>query len=788
MAGFAQTPQPSRPARYQRPGTSWAWWDQVVLRSTGFPSRGVECLSAPELAARADEVTFAPGSAEWSQFEREFDRGARQVARQLQAIAASPAFQRALTWQNHHVLQTGIAPLLRWDPESGTRNSKHRQHEEVVAAYWQRYCIKNDSIAFFGPVGWGRLEPGSRHTTMRHGPALVRSADVFFEVWAIDCLAETIAGDPAMGPWLKPWRLPHVRVDGDRVLAPGPRARELPPADAEILRACDGVNRCADLPLKAAQALALRGIDQAVTAADVERALSQFEKARWIRRGLDLPIGPRPERDLRSFLAGVDDERAASAALAKLDALEAAMSKVRDAGDDQGALESALDGLDRTFTAITGAGATRRAGHAYAGRTLAYMDCRRDIDFEIGADFFQAAAPLDLIAEAGRWLSYQMCADLRPRLDAIYERLATARQEPVRLSDYWFEALSTVHRGARQALDAIEADYLGRWAAILAVPYDAQRVTYAADRLAPKLREAFEVPAPGWNAARYCSPDVLLAAADLEHVRTGQFQLVLGEIHLAINTQRHYCFVTQHPDPSRLFASVDRDTPQPRLLPVLPKGSPPRLSIRTHPALIRETDYFVASSHQTVAASRPRLFQAADVLLAKRDGALVVVLPDGERFDILDVFSEMLVDAVLNRFRIVPKRSHIPRISFDRLVVVRETWRFDIGALSFAALPDEARRFVQARAWRRGAGVPERVFVSFEDGEKPLFVDFSSPVSISVFARAIRQRTAPGEEGKAVSVSEMLPTLDQLWLSDVAGNRYAAEFRLAAFDLLDDRS
>lgn len=781
---IVETADRPRPARFTRPGMSWAWWDQVILRSPGFPAIGVESLSAPDLAAHADRVAAAPSDDSWTEFERDFDRGARDIARRLQVIAASPAFRRAVTWQNHRVLQTGIEPLLRWNADGGSRNSKHRQHEELVASYWQRYCLKNDSIAFFGPVGWGRLNPGARYTTVRPGSRLVSSSDVFFEVWAVDRVAEAMASDAALGPWLRPWRLPHVRVDGDSVFAPGPAAQELPPDEAEILRACNGLLPCRDLAQEVKEALARRGLEQPITPADVERAVLRFEKARWLRQAIDLPIGPRPEQDLRRFIAGIDDGEVARAALSKLDALDAAMSSVRDAAGEHDKLASALSSLDRVFTTITGATAARRPGRAYAGRTLAYMDCRRDVEFEIGEDVLQAAAPLDLLAESGRWLCYQLSAALRPRLEAIYKRLAGAGETAVWLSNFWFEALSPVNQGARQALDAIEKDFLDRWAEILDVPFEASSAAYATESLAPKLRAAFCAPAPGWSAARYCSPDLLLAAPDLEHVHSGRFQLVLGELHLAINTQRHYCFVTQHPDPSQLFASVDRDTPLPRLLPVLPKGSPPRLSIRTHPALIRPADYLVACTHQTVAASRPRLFQCCDVLVAKRDGDLVVILPDGAVFDILDVFSEMLVGAVIDRFRIVPRRDHVPRISFDRLVVQRETWRVDISALAFASLPSEARRFVEARSWRQRTGVPERVFVSFDDGEKPFYVDFSSPVSVNVFARAIRQRAASASGTRLVAVSEMLPTLDQLWLTDSSGARYTAEFRLTAFDLL----
>jgi hypothetical protein len=60
-------------------------------------------------------------------------------------------------------------------------------------------------------------------------------------------------------------------------------------------------------------------------------------------------------------------------------------------------------------------------------------------------------------------------------------------------------------------------------------------------------------------------------------------------------------------------------------------------------------------------------------------------------------------------------------------------------------------------------------------------VDFDSPLSVEVLARTVRQAaaTAPGE---VVTVTEMLPTPDQMWLTDADGRRCASELRFVAVD------
>ncbi len=145
----------------------------------------------------------------------------------------------------------------------------------------------------------------------------------------------------------------------------------------------------------------------------------------------------------------------------------------------------------------------------------------------------------------------------------------------------------------------------------------------------------------------------------------------------------------------------------------------------------------------------------------------------------------MLTNLIMDRFVMFPASTHLPRISIDRLVIARETWRFPAGQLEFAATADEAVRFAAARAWWRGASLPEQVFVKVPGETKPFFVDFTSPHYVAILAKAVRRLRAagPGQAAEAiVQISEMLPSMDDLWLSDREGNRYTSECRVVAVD------
>jgi hypothetical protein len=63
---------------------------------------------------------------------------------------------------------------------------------------------------------------------------------------------------------------------------------------------------------------------------------------------------------------------------------------------------------------------------------------------------------------------------------------------------------------------------------------------------------------------------------------------------------------------------------------------------------------------------------------------------------------------------------------------------------------------------------------------KPAAADFRSIVLVNLFAKHVRQTQAAGHA--EFTVTEMLPDLDQLWLTDHHGQHYSSELRTIAYD------
>jgi hypothetical protein len=749
----------------------WRWWRQVLVRGSGFPANGVLRLGNEGLARKADSLVNADRRSEvWRAFREEFSEATVDLAIELQSIASRDDFLRAVTWQNHRLMDRAIRPFLQWDPAKDKRNFRQRQREELIANYWQRYCVKNDTIGFFGPSAWGSLGDGAR-TRFAPGERMLRGIEVFFEAWAIDRLAEAIEEIPGMHEWLMPRRLSFIKLDGNTLIEPAGRPVMLSPEQAGVLRSCDGTTPVHDIAIPANLDLF-----------EVLEILQVLRERHWISWKLELPVSPWPERDLRRFLEGVGHEKARHQALGWLDSLEAVREQVRDSAS-AGPLAAALTSMDELFERITDAASERHTGRTYGARTLLHHDSSRDIDIVLGADLVAATRPLRLLSRAARWYCWRLGEDARGTLRDVHRRVVAKHGEPVDLPTIWFASLRSLYRSVEVSIRQIDEEFAKKWAAIIPVPADTREVCYHYDDLLPLVNEAFAAPGPGWADARYFSPDVMVSATDLNALHSGDSTLVLGEAHMANITMRSNCFVTQHPDKAHLFSCVDEDFPEPRVLMVLPKESPPGLTARDHPGLIRDRDILVEGIHHTVAADRPGLVLSRDVEVVETDGTVMARLPRGELFDFLELFAEMLTSMVINRLRLFADRPHMPRVKIDNVVISRESWQFNPADLDFAAEKDEAARFVRTREWAAARGIPRYVFVKSSAEVKPFYVDFTSPIYVNVLAKMVRRTNAAERlRDKTITVVEMLPAHEDLWLADHEGNRYTSELRCTWVD------
>ena len=261
--------------------------------------------------------------------------------------------------------------------------------------------------------------------------------------------------------------------------------------------------------------------------------------------------------------------------------------------------------------------------------------------------------------------------------------------------------------------------------------------------LRPRGRSAeFAAPGPGWQRARYHSPDLLIAAASVEAIRRGDYQIVMGEIHLAVNTLDRGVFLSQHPHPERLRADIDADLPEPPSSRCCPRcgsreaaGEPRLLAAGRHRpggrAVRSAKDFYLDFSLDPPASASAQVLPIGELVVEPGGGGLVVGPRDGQRALRHHRFlSARVMSAGDRAFRVLSARAPTcPRVTVDRLVLARESWTFPAAALGFARdVRTAAERFAAARRWAAGHGMPRFLFAKTPSEIKPFYVDLESPV------------------------------------------------------------
>ncbi len=115
--------------------------------------------------------------------------------------------------------------------------------------------------------------------------------------------------------------------------------------------------------------------------------------------------------------------------------------------------------------------------------------------------------------------------------------------------------------------------------------------------------------------------------------------------------------------------------------------------------------------------------------------------------------------ASLGHFSIVPSWKHVPRVTVDGVVFMRESFRYVPAEVPFLEGDNVFDRFTLARRWAAKEGLPRFVFYKVPEEPKPCFLDFESPIYVEIFAKMLAKATS-------VTISEMLPGVGESWLPD----------------------
>lgn len=686
----------------------------------------------------------------------------RERRAEFRRLVGEPRFGEAVFLSNPQMYATGLERYLAQPPDS-PRTAKVKMLERRLMAYLQRFCAKNDTASFFGPMNCGQLDPSAADALRLSEPqAKFRQRETFFAFWGTVALAEAIGRDPEAWPHLplRPNPLAHFDSDGRGVLQVVEKPVRLTPAQLELVRLADGTVTAdhvlaRDPAGRQAVERDLRALVGAhVLLNKIEVPSTIFHPLTWLIRLIESwPTGSSARACWLPALLELDERRR-----------EFASAGV-------GARAEILSALEARFAQLTGCPPRRSQGQMYADRTLLYEECAGTMnDFSLGdglaAGFLRQLAPaLDLSAAYGHliWDHYRNLARQifdQASADGTMSYARFTRAVQARVKEGTLPSTSPELDRFASRFTALLKEHGGSDARVI--------------RLSQEEVSALVAELPR-HMNLHASPDVMVAAANRTAFEHGDYTLVLGELHqfvFAWGSQLYFC-----PDQKSVETQVQEK------IAAMPEyaGLATVLAARKHKGLMSEA--FPGRFIETIArAARPvrETIPLSDLIVRRQDGELVLASQStGQILRLYTAGDENLhlwafaVPRVLS----FPIRlgEHTPRIVVGDVVYQRETWELQASQV----LPDAKEGgdgfalFTAAWRARERYGLPRCVFVRVPSEKKPYFVDFEDYFCLEILQQLLARDAT-------VTITEMEPSEERLWLADAEGH-YCCEFRALAF-------
>ncbi|MFD3525658.1 lantibiotic dehydratase [Streptomyces sp. NPDC058653] len=758
------------------------------LRSTGFPFDELDSLALPPditshaashvasdttsdpasdiTSHAASHVASDPASAGASdnapatltaEDERRFQEHQTRARKTLAALLARPDAAEALLLSNPDALDR----LTSLGESTGRAiNSRARQRLRLGWSYLQRFHTKNDTCSFFGPLAWGEVDDASP-TPLRADPldpdrGTLHHRQVFFEHWVVDRLCAALSEDGRLREVLPLTLHSGCDVLGRRVRVPLGREIRVGADAARLLRLADEGT------------LDARTLDAAPPSA-------RATVTRLVSAELRLPPGTgQPMRVIADVLRATGPSDELRPVLETLGDLEAMREEFETAGRER--RRELFGEMGQALTSI-GVDTRRRQGEMYVGRFPVYEDCRRNLALTMGEP---------------------LARSLRERLTPVMRLFRTVAEcAAARLHDRYAKVHATLPRDEDGTVDFLvflqavrgpeaaraHEEVAGELREILRTAWsgqagdDTDEVTLPRDGLT-RIAAALVAATPDHHrfadvlGVGIASPDVLLAARDQEALDSGDFRIVIGEVHPGVLTALQPVAMPFLDEASAKWAHAEAD----RLLApgrtLLAAGDETYQRSRIDWPVVPNL-WEIALPGSTSRCPPERRIPAGRGRIVERDGLLRFTdRRSGREEDVVTVLSTDLHRVLFGVAGEVLGGGLPQRIRRQGVELKRRSWTFDTAELPTPTRPAEVLAEYAAYAvWAQGHHLPRHCYFLADTEPKPIYLDWHNPLAVDTFAKTVHRAAR-------VRLTEMSPGPDELWFRTEAG-RFSSELRMS---------
>ena len=702
------------------------------------------------------------------EIETHYDQKLLENRTYLQNLVTQSKFRKALIWQNHKVLEKGLDKFGQNDPSLS--NKQVTQKENLIISYLQRYSTKNETIGFFGPLAWGTFNLNVDHICFNIDQGLIRDNFVHFEFWAIKSFSSALANIPNVQNYLEMRLSTRCHIAHESLF----RNQEkiiINPKYISILKLIkDGISK--------ENLIKYPFVNNNFHVDEIEKLISFLKEKNIVSQKFYLGLHEKYDEILKEQISLISDPVLKNNLLSMLAQFFSYKNELKNFKQDPSELHFHIKSLENYFESVTKLNPTNFDGKNYAGRSLIYEDCIRNVnELHLGSHFInRIKKPLSLVMSSSRWLS-QLISNLYKQ-----ELLEVIKKYPLRkVPCSWI--IQNFHKGKVYFKIANKAKFLHaqKWETILKIPSSEKSLSYRHDDLINLVVKEFQADFPAWPAAKYICPDLLVAAKNKEDFVKGNYTVVLGEIHMGANMLAIPSIMNTHPNKSSLKKDLINDIPFPTFNHSSPKSLQGSRMSRNSSL---EKDIQLLLDDTTQPFNKKRHAPISHFYIDKEDPSLKVKDSTTKNDIPWELFLEHLMKiSGINSYKLTHSKKHLPRIEIDNLIIQRETWFFNYSELPFIISKKTSYAdFISSSNWIKAQSMPNQIFIKIPGELKPIYIDFRAPKLMIFFCKLLHKAQLKLESDFTITFSEMLPNQEEAWLTDAESQAYFSEFRIVAFD------
>ncbi|WP_366344560.1 lantibiotic dehydratase [Paenibacillus amylolyticus] len=681
-------------------------------------------------------------------FEDELMRNRRHLQ---QIFIENVNLQEATYLSSPNAYDNGLNLFLTNELDS-SRTHRQRKKEKMAAKYLQRFTSKNETASFYGPANYGvfTFQPGQLE--IRINGKIKRQ--LFLAYWAVQSLADKIAHDSHVQPYLKPKLSPFLIREGSRLRqAANNKLIRLPDKYHQIIEECNGVKNvieiahALDLPVTECLSRMMKLKEKRVLVVEVDFPTSVFETF----------------HELKEWISRLPKDCASKATWQEIADEWSTLLKEWNQSSRFEQRRKLLKSLETSFEKHIGLSSRKDQGKHYSDRMIVYEEASGDVSTcRIGQqlkDKWKAQ-----LSPIFRLLTCRAAVEHQAFTQFAYEEYEKFENKPNFLSFALHMQQRKQHalEYVNKSLQAFDHKLI---TTLQACSLDRRKISLTKEEI-----ESFCSQYPTTEMALF-SPDVMIAAPHADAINQGNYQLVLGEVHSGIQVWSVLDSVYAERDP--LNAEIYHHLGD-RLQSLWLEHVGPRAPGKTFRPELSGGITVENLGRSMKSRGEVRVVSELDLVYDQR----FYILEAGHK-KIMDLETDVEPLNQIFSFPCVKSFSiqmgeHTPRIEINGVVFQRERWKLNSQEILESASDKAINEWLLiewAIAFKEQYSMPRCVYVRGDNEPKPIFVDFENFFTLELLIQLLKKN-------EIVVISEMLPAADELWF-ERHECKHTSEFRFS---------